>query len=751
MRVLSLCDGMSCGLLAFKNLGIEPEYWAVEIDKFARALSDSNFKDIKRPCNDVNEIGARQMLLEWPAFNWVIFGSPCFARGTKVLTATGYVPIEDIKIGDLVLTHMGRFRKVLDTGHKVAPIRRIKFKGMKEILTTDEHPFLCRETTRTYNASTRSYDRKFSEEKWVEAKDVIPLNVMGKMAHIADTSDMGLDPTTCWLIGRFLADGHIIHRNRTEKGREKDFIYQIVLSVGERKLQNVLDSLISLKKSYRKHSTSTYRVTVHSKKLVTLFRELGIKNGAATKALPVKILQLPPHLLKIVLEGYLAGDGHKDKYGFWCANSVSEDLMLGMQIAAAKVYGVGAGYSFSERQKTTVIEGRTVNQKDTNLIRFPEDTRRSQSRQIDGGIYVTCKINSPIGELAEVFNLEVEEDNTYTANNVVVHNCQSVSVAGKGEGLDGTSGLLLKCMEILALAKHRNPNVKFLIENVKMKKDFKAQFDQIIGGESILINSALVSAQNRERYYWTDFPVGQPSDRGLVIADILEDAAFFSEREKSYCITANYSHGVSAERYLKRGVRQIVFKYSESSRYKREDGSTTQKANEAVKREVERRRIPSDKALTLTTGDGCGSGMKAINLVGLPRGFNRGYSRPVEESKAPSISKSSWEQNNKLVIQVNPDKSCGGKQPKMQDRVYSPVGKSVAMTSFAGRTNVGDELFYRKLTVRECARLQTIPEWYSFDAVSKTQAYKAIGNGWTVEVIAHIISESMAPEMRGAA
>ena len=77
MKVLSLCDGMSCGLLAFKQLGITPEYWAVEIDKFARSLSDSNLKDIIRPCHDVNEIGAKQMLLDWPEFDWVIFGSPC--------------------------------------------------------------------------------------------------------------------------------------------------------------------------------------------------------------------------------------------------------------------------------------------------------------------------------------------------------------------------------------------------------------------------------------------------------------------------------------------------------------------------------------------------------------------------------------------------------------------------------------------------------------------------------------------------
>lgn len=437
MRVLSLCDGMSCGYLAFKQLDITPEYWAVEIDKFARALSDSNLKDIKRPCHDVNEIGAKQMLLDWPEFDWVIFGSPC----------------------------------------------------------------------------------------------------------------------------------------------------------------------------------------------------------------------------------------------------------------------------------------------------------------------------------------------------------QSVSVAGKGEGLDGSSGLLLKCMEILALAKYRNPSVKFLVENVKMKKDFKAQFDQIIGGESILINSALVSAQSRERWYWTNFTVGQPEDRGLVIADILEDESF-CDREKSFCIDINYAKGSTADQYLERSRRQLVFRYSESNRYKREDGSTTQKASEAAQREVERRMIPSDKALTLTTGDGCGSGMKAINLVGKPRGFNKGYSISVDSSKSPTVGSSSWEQNN-LVMQMNPDKSCGGKQPKMQDRIYHPMGKSVAMTSFAGRTNVMvlaghaadikaqdmlkrvyspngkcptltavcgghqekkvaiNELYYRKLTVRECARLQTIPEWYSFDAVSKTQAYKAIGNGWTVDVIAYIISEAI--------
>ena len=210
--------------------------------------------------------------------------------------------------------------------------------------------------------------------------------------------------------------------------------------------------------------------------------------------------------------------------------------------------------------------------------------------------------------------------------------CQKFSVAGTQGGLQ-SDPLLLQCMKILNYCKEKNPNLKFLIENVKMKKSLLDEVDAVIQSPfRTLINSALVSAQSRERWYWTNFTVGQPEDRGLVIADILEE----------------------------------------------DSGETVEKGNP-------------------TSG---------------------------------------------VVVQVNPDKSCGGKQPKMQDRIYHPMGKSVAMTSFAGRTNVGEnELYYRKLTVRECARLQTIPEWYDFSAVSKTQAYKAIGNGMTVSVIAHIISQ----------
>ena len=84
----------------------------------------------------------------------------------------------------------------------------------------------------------------------------------------------------------------------------------------------------------------------------------------------------------------------------------------------------------------------------------------------------------------------------------------------------------------------------------------------LFGGQikPILINSSLLSAQNRQRLYWTNIPnIEQPEDKGIVLRDILEDN-FDSERDKSYCIDANYYKGASVEQYKKKSRRQLVSK-----------------------------------------------------------------------------------------------------------------------------------------------------------------------------------------------
>ena len=145
--------------------------------------------------------------------------------------------------------------------------------------------------------------------------------------------------------------------------------------------------------------------------------------------------------------------------------------------------------------------------------------------------------------------------------------CQGFSMAGKQLAFDDPRSALF--FEFIRLLKAIKPKY-FLLENVKMKKEFLQVIseqvsacypDIIFGIEPIFINSSLVSAQSRQRYYWTNIPgIKQPEDRGIVLKDILEDD-FSSDRDKSYCIDANYSKtGAKPHHYKDKYRRQLVNK-----------------------------------------------------------------------------------------------------------------------------------------------------------------------------------------------
>lgn len=207
--------------------------------------------------------------------------------------------------------------------------------------------------------------------------------------------------------------------------------------------------------------------------------------------------------------------------------------------------------------------------------------------------------------------------------------CQGFSFAGKQLAFDDPrSKLFFVYVDILNHIRSLNPSVKFLLENVKMKKEYLGVISDHLGVEPVFINSALVSAQNRQRYYWANWEFGQPEDRGVVLTDILEDNYNWvacvvgtsknrdiRETKKLGCLTANYFKGVLA------AGRPFV-------------------------------------ADPVVIGETLKSGMDG----------------------------------------------------------------------------------YRMLTPTECERLQTVPDNYTAH-VSNTQRYKMLGNGWTVDVIAHIFKE----------
>jgi len=213
--------------------------------------------------------------------------------------------------------------------------------------------------------------------------------------------------------------------------------------------------------------------------------------------------------------------------------------------------------------------------------------------------------------------------------------CQGFSFAGKQLAFDDPRSALF--FEFIRLLEECKPKY-FLLENVRMKKEYLDAITDLVGVEPILINSALVSAQNRQRYYWTNLPVdGQPEDKGLVLKDIL------------------------------------------------------------------------DPSVTLTKG----GRLKPFSNDGL--GYGNGLLHVGDaDIKGHDILK----------------------------RVYDRRGKSPTLTAHGGgnheaKVAEGGER-WRILTPLECERLQTVPDNYT-KGVSNTQRYKMLGNGWTVDVICHIL------------
>ena len=563
MNVLSLFDGMSCGRIALNRLGINVDnYFSSEINKNAIKIANKNHpQDEPNRLGNVIHIDSTNL----PPVDLLIGGSPCFVAGTKVITKNAYKNIEDVQVGDEVLTHKNRFRKVLKIGgDKNKELFEVKAQGMKPTKVTGNHPYYVREMTRKWDNPNRTSIRVFSEPLWKNVSDLSKGDFI--VLPILNTSEnpRNLTEEDCWLIGRYIADGHMFRRKR--KNRKNSFHYGIVYSVGYTK-DTIFESNVTRKYTKLNHSKSVYRFTFSSMDMVDLYTELGLGKGAINKTIPMEILNLPKPLLKKILDGYMSGDGFKttnnDVYG---ATSISEDLIMTLNLAVAKVYNTSSTYCHSIRPKTYVIEGRTVNQNDTYVIKFKKETQKQNQSHIDGDfVWLPIKSLSKLDTKSDVYNMEVDEDNSYSANNIVVHNCQSFSFGGKKKGMTTKDNIeILKLeqylelksegfefegqsylfWEFIRLLRETNPRY-FLLENVKMPKKWEKVINDELGIEPIMIDSNLISAQNRKRLYWTNIPnITQPEDKKIFIKDILDEEplALFSDVriENSKVKTKNY-------------------------------------------------------------------------------------------------------------------------------------------------------------------------------------------------------------------
>lgn len=467
---------------------------ASEIDKYANQAYEVLYGH--PTVGDVTKVDAANV----PDHDLLVGGFPCFAAGTLITTSEGLKPIESVRKGDSVLTHTNEFKKVVvPMVKRKKGIYKLRVQGSPETLITEEHPVYVREMYRTYNtvAGKRTNIRNWREPKWVKAEDLrAGVHYVGMSENKNETNVHNLTLEESWLLGRYAADGYISGRS-------------VRYCVGNYKLSEFLENVKSFNTSLS-YERTVVKVVISDTKLKELCEQVG--RGAINKTVPGFVLDLPKDLLQSFLDGYMSGDGCVLPNGTHQATSISRKLIYSLAQVVQKLYKTPAQITHSERPKTCVIEGRTVNQNDTYMIRYRKYTpgKKQHAVYIDGMLW--CPVRSIEWQDdfdGYVYNFEVENDNSYVANNLTVHNCQAFSVAGKRLGFDDTRGTLF--FEIARIAKVKRPKA-MLLENVKglVSHDSGRTLDVIVQtlndiGYTVdfeVINSKYFGVpQNRERIF----------------------------------------------------------------------------------------------------------------------------------------------------------------------------------------------------------------------------------------------------------
>jgi DNA (cytosine-5)-methyltransferase 3A len=298
--------------------------------------------------------------------------------------------------------------------------------------------------------------------------------------------------------------------------------------------------------------------------------------------------------------------------------------------------------------------------------------------------------------------------------------CQGFSFAGKQLNFDDPRSKLF--FEFIRLRDELKPKY-VLLENVRMKKESENVITKYMGFSPQAMNSADVSAQNRHRLYWFGYlnesleyeqiPISPIKDKGIVIKDILEDLPFEDipnylnntwcgrrrgdlvksvDDPKAHCLTASMWKG-QIPTFVKKPVQVGV--------------ADNIKGYDIIKRVYS----PNGKSPTLTTMQGGHRQPKVA--IGRSRIVNR------------RLDENGVRKDNQLEL------------PFTKQLEVSSADKSNCLTTVQKDNVVVHKELYRKLTPLECERLQTVPDNYT-NHVSKTQRYKMLGNGWTVDMIAHI-------------
>ncbi len=681
---------------------------------------------------------------EIEAVDCIIGGSPCFPAGTLVLTNKGYTPIEELRCGDVVLTHKGNWKPISAIGHKQSPT--IMLKGNHYgVITTPNHPFYSAEQGQAWNGN--GYTRTLEKiGEWTEAAQMrgkrwaVPNDISGlSIPRISRTSARQnqppiIDACLMYIIGRYLGDGWIRNGQRPNRSEGQTW-GQIFICANadkadylEERLHDVFEGISAVHR-FSERTVDKFRVS--NQPLCEWISE-HFGHMADGKKIPAWAYCMESEMRESLLCGYLDSDGYRHKENTWKATTISKRLAHGIRLLA-ETLGYSCAVYYVDVGSTTTIEGRTVNQKPQYQVVMRKEKRTTCIKHGTYNWYM-CRSVEPYSDEQTVYNITVDDDHSYVVEGLVVHNCQDLSVAGKRAGLSGArSGLFMEQIRIVREMRQRYGKPRYMVwENVpgafssNKGEDFRVVLEETA---RVVDESVSVPRPPKDRWAYAGCIMGD----GYSIAWRTHDAQFWGvpQRRRRIALVADFG-GESAP--------EILFE-REGLRGNTETGG---KSRERVAGGTEN---GSDQTVWCLQGNGIG---RADTAGCDGRGWREDISYTLNTVDRPAVCYDMTHAND--VIRESGDISptlqsrmgTGGNQIPLCigngqiDQLYAS-DKVGALDCMHDQKCVVSDNVIRRLTPLECERLQGLPDGWTnigdwVDSKGKKHRdadmprYKAIGN-----------------------
>nr|DAH21692.1 MAG TPA: radical SAM peptide maturase, CXXX-repeat target family [Caudoviricetes sp.] len=335
----------------------------------------------------------------------------CWGKGTPILTSKGYKPIEYIKIGDLVYTHTGELKPVINTMHHFDEnVCTIKVSGAYELTCTKNHRLF----TRPFDYRGFKGVKHYKDDCIKEVQDIGRRDLL--FLYKNNFGNVNYEKNLCYLIGRFVGDGY----TTTQNGKS------IICAVDEtNELKSYFENANIEYSIYEKRETNEFHIIKSSKNENNiLFNEIVSQCGkrAENKCVPENIWSWDKESVSAFIDGYMAADGYIKNNDQYVCNTVSYRLAneimvllrsLGYSVTCYKCCRAGESY----------ILGRKVNTKDRYEVYFRKNLKKSKFVKNTENECTTHWLTMKDTEPQEVYNITVADNHSYIAGGLLSSNC----------------------------------------------------------------------------------------------------------------------------------------------------------------------------------------------------------------------------------------------------------------------------------------------------------------------------------------